>query len=210
MIQQNTVMSSNSFGVGGPGGTGTPNGPMGLPGSVFGILVNTGDENAILTNSIFGSASQPGIRLQNNGNNNQTAPVLIRLTLMNGASFVEGSLASVANTDFRIQLFNNNASSDSDQGRTFNNEFQVTTNGAGVVNFSKPVIPLPSDSDFFSATATRLQNPPTDTSEFSNIKQALDQTALILGDGTKENEVRLAILPAAVLQIFSTILVRDE
>ena len=82
---------------------------------------------------------------------------------------ISGTLASVANTTFRIELFSNpspNASGHGD-GLTFLGFTTVTTDGTGNGSFTATLSsPLPQGQGYISATATNLST--NDTSAFAN------------------------------------------
>src|SRR5262249_33021166 len=71
-----------------------------------GVVVDTGDGNAILRNSTFGNAGL-GILLVNGGNNNQAAPVLQSALLTGGGVRVLGMLTSTPGMRYRIEFFAN-------------------------------------------------------------------------------------------------------
>jgi len=155
-----------------------------------GISVNTGTApvgttvgNSILGNSIFNNGGL-GIDLDAGGiaandlndpdggaNNLQNYPVLTSATTGLGISTnIAGSLNSVPNTTFTVQLFSSAGCdpSGNGEGMTLLGSTNVTTNGSGdaAINAS---VPGDVTSSFVTATATRLNGSgnPTDTSEFS-------------------------------------------
>jgi len=160
-----------------------------------------GSPNPTLRNAIFANGAL-GIDLGGNGvtpndagdadgphaNGLQNFPVLLEVLSTAVDSTILGSLNSVAQTDFLIQFFANEAADPTGhgEGQTFLGETIVHTNSAGNVSFSANVPVLLTPGQQVTATATRLvdhdANPstasvPTDTSEFS---QATAGTASIL------------------------------
>ncbi len=180
---KNTVLDTNTGGSGGsPGGGGSGPGTPGVAGTPFGVVVDTGTLNPILANSIFGNASHFGIRLVNNGNNNQVEPTLTSLRLCTPTSeiIVMGSLNTTdPTTTFTIQVFTNGVSMDPEQGRTFMGDFSVVTDGGGNVTFNETFISVAGAvNDFATATATRMSGATsTDTSEFSVPLQMVNNQA---------------------------------
>lgn len=143
--------------------------------------------NLIRQNSIYDNAIL-GIDLGNDGvtqndpgdtdlaNNQQNFPVINSVT-----TTIDGSLNSNPFRTFRIEFFNSTTGDPSGygEGKTFITSADVTTDGAGNVNFSLPN-PIPVGG-FISATATDLIT--NDTSEFSAIKQVLAPTAVAFNGG---------------------------
>jgi hypothetical protein len=143
-----------------------------------GVTIDTGTGNAILSNSIFGNAAPgvttpQGIRLVNNGNHNQAAPVLTSAVTSGTTTTVQGTLTSVLSSTFTVQFFANPTADPSGfgQGQTFLGSASVLTDSTGTANFtfvSPTAVPA---GQFISATATFVlpsELPtPTDTSEFS-------------------------------------------
>jgi hypothetical protein len=105
-------------------------------------------------------------------NDLQPAPILSGATLginnstLNGATTINGSVTSTANTNFRIEFFGN-AGPDADgaiEGQFFLGDTSVTTNSGGTANFSFQVQEAIPVGYAVSTTAT---NPAGSTSEFS-------------------------------------------
>ncbi|MBP7376165.1 MAG: hypothetical protein KA956_06785, partial [Pyrinomonadaceae bacterium] len=157
-------------------------------GTRTGIVINGGGiGNMIRQNSIYDNA-QFGIDLGDDGptqndpgdidlaNNLQNFPVLNSVTTV-----IDGSLNSTPFRTFRIEFFNSTTGDPSGygEGKTFITSTNVSTDGAGNVNFSVPN-PIPIGG-FISATATDLTT--NDTSEFSAIKQVLAPTAVAFNGG---------------------------
>jgi len=138
-----------------------------------GVAVNDSTGNRILGNSIFDNRIL-GIDLDGNNdvtpndpndpdtgdNNLQNFPVVTSAT----KTTIAGTLDSLANTTFRLELFANPAA-DGAEGKTLLGQFDVTTNGNGDAAFlfrpDKRVRP----GQAITATATNLAT--GDTSEFS-------------------------------------------
>jgi hypothetical protein len=126
-----------------------------------GVTVIVGTGNALLSNAIFSNGGV-GIRLTGGGNNNQPAPSLISVTFAG----VRGTLAAAPNTQYRVEVFQNQTCdpSGSGEGQAFVLSANVTTDANGNAGFNAgfgdglPVGP------FFTATAT---DPNGNTSAFS-------------------------------------------
>jgi hypothetical protein len=139
-------------------------------------VVGTG--NAILGNSIFSNGGL-GIDLNDDGvtandacdadtgsNTLQNFPVITSVTAGVGSTTVQGTLNSVASTQYRIEFFANDACDPSGfgQGKTFLGSSDVMTDGScnGSFDVILPVSVAPTDR--ITATAT---DPNNNTSEFS-------------------------------------------
>ncbi len=174
LIRQNTVLANNAFGAGGAAGGG-PGGSPGTPGLTIGVAINTGTQNPITQNDITGDSVQPGILLQNNGNDNQVEPTMVMISVCDGTLIgIAGELnnndVGLGNRDYIIEFFNNAASSDPEQGRTFIGQIAVTTGADGNVSFFQEITATApvAIGDFVTATATLNSGSPIDnTSEFS-------------------------------------------
>ena len=132
--------------------------------------------NRILGNSIFANDAL-GIDLGGDGrtdndpddpdsgpNNLQNFPEIDSATSTDTKTTVEGGLNSLANRTFRIQFFAN-PSVNGAEGKTFLGQKDVTTDGAGDVEFSFTTRERVPPGQAITATATRLGT--GDTSEFS-------------------------------------------
>lgn len=130
-------------------------------------------------NSIF-SNGFAGISL-GGGNHNQAAPVLTSATRGVSDTHVEGSLASIPNTNFRIEFFAS-PSSESDSGQYFVGALaSLATNPSGNANISVTLpIALP-DGFEITATATRTTN--GESSAFSPPVAAISSQPDTDGDG---------------------------
>jgi hypothetical protein len=143
-----------------------------------GVTVESGEGNAILSNSIFDnglSFADIGIDLNNDGssindfgdadtgaNTLQNYPDLIAATLEAESIQIEGILDSTPGSTFTIQFFANELLGASDrQGRTFLGETQATSNIPFTISFD---VELLADQRSITATATDINN---NTSEFS-------------------------------------------
>jgi titin len=134
--------------------------------------------NSILRNSIHDNAGL-GIDLGSNGvtpndpadadagpNGLQNFPVLTSAVSTAGVLTVTGSLDSVANTTFIVELFSSSSCDPSGygEGQSFLGTVSVTTDAAGRTTF-QAAVPTPAGSaGFVTATAT---DPGGNTSEFS-------------------------------------------
>jgi titin len=143
-------------------------------------VVITGDTTggiAVLGNSIFANAG-PGIDLGDDGttpnganprafpNRGQNAPVLTGVS----GNTVSGRLTSKAGTTYRIEIYASPAGGPASKGKTFVGFKTVTTNAAGVVNFTVALGAVPAGW-LLTATATNLAT--GDTSEFSSLIPSL-------------------------------------
>ncbi|MFZ1030213.1 MAG: Calx-beta domain-containing protein [Limnoraphis robusta] len=143
-----------------------------------GVTVESGEGNAILSNSIFDnglSFADIGIDLNNDGtsindfgdadtgaNTLQNYPDLLTATLEEESIQIQGILDSTPGSTFTIQFFANELLGASDrQGRTFLGETLATSNIPFTVSFD---VELLADQRSITATATDINN---NTSEFS-------------------------------------------
>jgi titin len=145
--------------------------------SAYGVAILTGNGNSILSNSMFGNGL-PGIDLFPSGpipnddkdpdfgaNLQQNYPVLFSAALQGGGSRVQGTLNSLPNTIFRVEIFGNptcNASGFG-EGKTFLIKKDLTTDANGIVAIDA-AIGTTTPGAFITATAT---DPHGNTSEFS-------------------------------------------
>lgn len=174
LIKCNTIQNNN--------GSGTTEG--------FGVVVDSAQNNPILSNSIFNNAKS-GILLTDNGNANLPAPVIATAFASGSTIKVNGTYSSPANPNstFRIEFFvNPTERAATTEGKTFVGQATITTDGSGNAAFSN--IRLPSNGipgQFVSATATLLSSTGTavDTSAYS-----ADTT---LAQGTTENCLSVSI-----------------
>ncbi len=142
--------------------------------TAFGVVVDAGTGNAVLSNSIHDNTGG-GIELLNGGNNDQPAPVLTfaEQTASNELEVV-GSLAVDAGTSYLVQYFSNNPASD--QGQTLLGSQTISAqSSAGTVplNFVTTAT-LPAGATVTAIASVKIApmgslNPATgDTSRFSN------------------------------------------
>jgi hypothetical protein len=148
------------------GGIAASNGPRG-PGNVIafnaldGVFIQSGIDNGIHENSIFGNGGL-GIDLGAGANLNQAAPVLSSVVTGSLTIQVSGTLTSRPRTTFTVEFFASDTSGPS--GRVFLGLMKVKTNVAGVATFTFRHGLPPAGANFITATAT---DPNNDTSEFS-------------------------------------------
>jgi titin len=147
------------------GGTGPGAGNVIAYSGQNGVLVDRGTGNAIQGNVIFASAGL-GIRLTNNGNNAQPAPVLVGATSDGVSTTVEVLLTAAPDSTFTLEFFANTVCNPSGfgEGQSVLGSALVTTDDSGnadvPVTFATAVPP----GEFLSATAT---DPGGNTSQFS-------------------------------------------
>ncbi len=166
--------------------------------------------NAILGNSIYSngelgidlgaagiSANDPGDG-DTGANNLQNYPILnSALTRTTGTTF-NGTLNSTANSTFTIEVFNNLTcdSSNNGEGQTFVTRATVTTNAAGIANFSIATTTPILAGRFITTTATDTNG---NTSEFSacravqnavvdlNVAQTVSANPILVGNNLTYN-----------------------
>jgi hypothetical protein len=143
-----------------------------------GADVESGTGNSILGNAIFSNAG-PGIRLNsaNNANDNQAAPLLTSASSSSTGTTINGTLASVPDTAFRLEFFANAGldASGNAEGETYLGFATVTTDNSGHATFTAAnLAAIPAGEGYLTATATvSTLNPDGtstygDTSPFSN------------------------------------------
>ena len=120
---------------------------------------------SILRNSMDLNGFQ-GIGLFGGANNGQAAPVITSVQTSAGTTTIQGTLNSVASTNFRIELF---ASPNCDpigagEGRQFLGFVNVTTDAGGSASLS---LDVPALGSGVAVTATATNRPSDDSSEFS-------------------------------------------
>ena len=143
-----------------------------------GVRIDSGEGNAILSNSIFDNGlglADIGIDLNNDGisindfgdedtgaNTLQNYPDLLTATLEAESITINGIVDSTPGSTFTVQFFANETLGESDrQGRTFLGETQATSNIPFTVSFDTE---LAENQRSITATATDANN---NTSEFS-------------------------------------------
>ena len=127
----------------------------------YGIRLALGNGTRITQNAIDDTFG-PGIDLVSGANNNQTAPIVTSATGSGGNIQVVGSLASAANTAFRLEFFRSQSCS-SGAGEAFLGATTQSTDGLGHLNFNLAV-PASGSGTNITATAT---DPSGNTSAFS-------------------------------------------
>ncbi len=140
------------------------------------VVTATSARNAILGNSISGSAGGLGIDLGTTGvtandpgdadvgpNLLQNFPVITSAVASGSSTTIQGTLNSTAGTTFRLEFFSNAAcdSSGNGEGQTFIGSTNATTDGTGNATFSATA---GAATGVVTATAT---DPNGNTSEFS-------------------------------------------
>jgi len=142
--------------------------PLGNGGA--GISIQSSSGNTILGNTIFANGGL-GIQLLRGGNDNQPAPTIDAITIVDGTIQIAWSLASPSTSGepFRIEFFSSTAADPSGfgEGQQFIGFVSANTDefgaASGIAVFTLDGLIGP----FFSATATTLER--GNTSEFSNI-----------------------------------------
>jgi uncharacterized repeat protein (TIGR01451 family) len=166
--------------------------------------------NAILGNSIY-SNGELGIDLDAFGlsandpgdgdigaNNLQNFPILTSALTRTTGTTVNGTLNSAANSTFTVEVFNNPTcdGSGNGEGQTFVARATVTTNAAGLANFSISTTTPILAGRFITATATDASG---NTSEFSacravqnavvdlNVAQTVSANSILVGNNLTYN-----------------------
>jgi hypothetical protein len=155
----------------------------------YAILVNGGGAfNSIQSNSIFSNGG--GIKLANNGNQNQPAPRLSYAVVVPGTMpgtinvQVGGILQATPNTPYTVQVFATPDGVPAGQGQLFLGWVQVTprANGVGMFTLSASI---PTSTATFTATASDITsgfNSFSNTSEFSNVMGASTANQVFVGN----------------------------
>jgi titin len=119
-----------------------------------GIALQDSVQDSILGNSIHDNGGL-GIELLGSGNDNQAAPVLSALRSPSGTN-ITFTLASVANTNFRIEFYSNQTPDPSGygEGQTYLGFVTVTTDANGNASSMTSPLTLPTGQSFLTATAT--------------------------------------------------------
>ncbi len=134
--------------------------------SINGIYVSSGNQNAILENSIYNSVLL-GIDLGPSANSSSASPVLTSIITSGAGVQVSGTLSGAASSSFTIDFFASDTGGSS--GRVFLGSQVVKTNLAGTATFTFSGALPPAGDTFFTATATDATN---STSEFSTSAHA--------------------------------------
>lgn len=131
----------------------------------YGIEIQSGSQNSILNNSIFGNGLT-GIALLPGANNNQVAPILDAAYLSNPSTLtIRGKIKADPNKTYLIQIFGNTGYYRSKEGENLIGSLQTTTDSTGFGQFTLTQKFIPGNGSVFTATAT---DPVGNTSEFSN------------------------------------------
>lgn len=138
--------------------------------SQYGIVVDTGYENAIRENSIFNNDGG-GILLTNGANLNQPAPVLTTAYRPTPATIeVDGALTVPPNEDptrsYDVEIFATPPGAPAGQGQIFMGSLNVVPNAAGIAPFVFRSALASGAGYSFTATATNHDF--SNTSAFSN------------------------------------------
>jgi len=144
------IHSSNSR----VGGTETGEGNLVAFNVADGVGGSSGNNVAILGNSIF-SNDGAEIELYGNGNtNNATPPTLSAVNDKGCGSRIQGSFSNVdlPNYDFRIEVFENPA--DGASGTTFLGAFTITTDGDGNATLDETIDAAVTPNYYVTVTAT--------------------------------------------------------
>jgi HYR domain len=143
-----------------------------------GVLIGSGNGNAVLSNSIFSNGGL-GFNLNDDGvtpnlhcgagvgaNNGATFPVLSSATTDGVSTTVTGTLDSKAGLSFRIEFFSNSACdpSGNGEGQTFLGFTTVATNATTCTGSFTATLPAVAGGTVITSTAT---DPANNTSEFS-------------------------------------------
>ncbi|HEV8629582.1 MAG TPA: IPTL-CTERM sorting domain-containing protein [Thermoanaerobaculia bacterium] len=169
-------------------------GTLPLPNGLDGVRVDVGDNNlvgsnviaynltagvsvgaldptthgaAILANSIHSNGLR-GIELVGTANQSQMHPGITSAAISSGTLTVSGTLASVASTSFRIQVFSNATCDPSGfgEGQSYLGETTVGTDGSGNAAWGPLALAIPPGQARITATATAVLA--LDSSEFSS------------------------------------------
>jgi hypothetical protein len=128
-----------------------------------GVLVDGSSGDAILGNAIFANGHR-GIELLHGGNHDQPAPVPTAATSDGGSTTVTGTLTSMPNATFTLEIFANGVNDPSGAGERFLGSVQVTTDADGHASFTVTFATAVDPGWFLTATATDSGN---NTSSFS-------------------------------------------
>jgi hypothetical protein len=147
------------------GGTGPGEGNV-IAYNTFGLIVDTGQQDQITQNSIFGNIGAPGypppgLIVATTANQSIAAPGLTFTPGAGGSGTLAGTLTEAPNTTYVVEVYSNPSAQAASQaqGQTFVKDVTVKTNGTGKGAFSL-VVP----NGFYTATAT---DPSGNTSQFS-------------------------------------------
>jgi titin len=127
-----------------------------------GVLVDGGNRDAILHNSIFGNGHL-GIELLHNGNNGQSAPTVTSAVTGGGITTIQGTFTGRPSTTYTLELFANDGPSDG-QGKRFLGSFSVLTDPSGAATF---MVSLGVEVTVGGTVTATLTDPLNNTSAFS-------------------------------------------
>ena len=175
------------------GGTGSSGSNTIAYNGVAGVVVFSGMDNVILSNSIFSNAGLGidlvpyGVTLNDGGdgdagaNDLQNFPVVTSATSGGGSVTIEGTLDTAPNTTFRLEFFSNSSCDPTGhgEGQTFVGSTNVTSDFTGNVRFAVTFPDTGLVGRFITATATDQTK---STSEFSRC-QAVVRGGDANGDG---------------------------
>jgi hypothetical protein len=195
-----------------------------------GVQVDGGSMDLVSQNSIYSNTGL-GIRLTNDGNNAQPAPILTSFTTNGASTTVLGTLASAGNTAFILDVYASALGSgeSAEEGQNFLTSIPVSTDSAGDAAFTFTVT-LPAGETFVTVTAT---DPENNTSQFSvqetatalsssrnpsTLGQGVTYTAVVTNPGTgkptgpvtftidghAESPVSLTVVNGVAEAVFST------
>ncbi|MEZ6121896.1 MAG: Calx-beta domain-containing protein [Planctomycetaceae bacterium] len=139
-----------------------------------------GANNSILSNSIYLNVAA-GIDLGNHGadqndandsdngpNDLQNYPTITSAVKSSSSVQISGQLSSTPNSQFILELFSSTGAASIGDGQALVHQSVITTNSAGVYNFSVATTASIAYGDHITATATELSGTTTgSTSEFS-------------------------------------------
>ena len=159
------------------GGTATGQANIIANNPTYGVYVESGNADSILSNSIF-SNGRAGIVLNALTNANDSIPAPTLSTAIPSATTqtttVQGSYTGTPNATFLIQFFSNLTADPAGvyEGQTFLGSTIVTTSASGSVTFSAALPSVVASSSFITATATSFSTVAPvlnagDTSQFS-------------------------------------------
>ncbi len=146
----------NSFLAGGTtvGGTDHGDGNTIAFNTQYGVVVDTGNGNIISENSIFNNGAG-GIHLTNNGNGNQTAPVLTAAFQPTPDTIeVSGALHGAPEKTYTLEFFATPTGTPAGQGQNFIGSMTVTTNDSGIAQFVFHSSFAAASGNSITATAT--------------------------------------------------------
>ncbi len=191
---------------------------------VANVSVSAGTGNAILGNSIFGTANAGGlgIDLDPGGvnandtgdadtgvNNKQNFPVITSALGTTSDITIDATLNSTANSSFRVEFFASAAANPSGfgEGQTFLGSTDVMTDAGGNTGTFTFMVSGNYLGQVITATATLLQSPsvPTDTSEFSAAVSAVCSLIVTNTNDSGAGSLRNAISCANLIPGLDTI-----